>query len=260
MTKNLQALLLALWLIFCCSLPAAAGPAAPELHAKAAEKKELNGDTVGWLQVPGTTIDDVILWYPDDQNGYYLRRNFERKSDRNGSYFADYRCRFDEGMSRNTVIYGNSFPGGQAEELFGQLGRFRDEAFCRENPYIYFADTERTMKWEVFAVSVMDVTVPYNNPNPDDEQLAEIIEKARASSLHSFDSVSVGVQDTLLTLSTVDYSKTAAYLNDNRFVVMAKLVEPPAEGAQPELSQPAQLAAASEASQPQQADSHADLQ
>jgi len=36
----------------------------PELHAKALEKHAQNADTVGWLQVPGTRIDDVVLSIP----------------------------------------------------------------------------------------------------------------------------------------------------------------------------------------------------
>ncbi len=78
----------------------------PKLAARVKEKYALNTDSVGWLQVPGTTVDDVVLWYPHDVNEFYYRRNFEKRESFNGSYYADYRCTFDttaKGLSPNTV-------------------------------------------------------------------------------------------------------------------------------------------------------------
>jgi len=196
----------------------------PELHIKVVEKKQLNCDTVGWLMVPDTAIDDVILHYPDDPNMFYLRRDFEKRYSMDGSYFADYRCVFGaDSLSRNTVIYGNS--SSLDDKLFGQLNFYRDSKFVQEHSVIYFATAEKTMMWEVFAVSIMDVSVPYNSPNPEDSDFEQYIQQVRDQSMHSFKNVVVTKDDKILTLSTMDFSKTTEYPNNNRFVVMARLID-----------------------------------
>lgn len=202
---------------------------APKLTTIVQEKKELNADTVGWVQIPNTDIDDVVVWYPNDRNAYYLRRNFEKRSSWSGVYFADYRCKFDgtaAGLSQNTVIYGHNLDKSENEDaiLFAQLLRYRSEDFAKDNPYVYFSTEEEDLVWEIFAVFYSTVDLPYNLPNPDEKAFSEMISEVRKRSLYNYD-VQVGANDKILTLSTCTYKFTSAYPNDYRYVVMAKLVE-----------------------------------
>lgn len=202
----------------------------PKLTARVHEKHELNSDTVGWLQVPNTTIDDVVLWYPGDENDYYYRRNFEKRQSFSGVYYADFRCKFDgtsAGLMPNTVIYGHSMSDNPAHEsgLFSPLKYYKNEDFSRENPYIYFSISEEDLLWEVFAVFYATTKLQYNTPVAPD--FLRIIGECRARSIYNYD-VGVTEKDKLLTLSTCTYSKpdgtTISYPNDYRYVVMAKLV------------------------------------
>ena len=206
----------------------------PSFLALIAEKYARNQDTVGWLYLPGTSIDDVVVHYPHDANEFYLRRNFERRTSMSGVYFADFRNTFDgtaAGLSRNTVIYGHSLDWNDDPDApyFDQLKRFLDEDFARENPYIFFSVAGEDLVWEVFAVYYATRFLPYNLPEFTDEGFLDILAQMKARSQFIYD-VDVGLEDRILTLSTCTYIFTPrVFPNDFRFVVSARLVE---EGAQ----------------------------
>ena len=51
--------------------------------------QQKNKDTIGWLYIDGTTVNDVVVKvnYNDD-NKYYLRRNANGENDNDGCYYA----------------------------------------------------------------------------------------------------------------------------------------------------------------------------
>jgi sortase B len=205
--------------------------ALPKLTAQVKEKRGLNADSVGWLQVPGTTIDDIVLWYPGDANEFYYRRNFEKRESFNGSYFADFRCTFNgkaAGLAPNTVVYGHSMSDdpNDPRKLFSPLKFFKDEEFAKKTPYIFFSTLKEDLVWEVFAVFDAVDSIPYNLPQHPD--FLGIVEQCRKLSLYSYE-VPVTKEDKLLTLSTCIYHRPSdgalmGYPNKYRYAVMAKLV------------------------------------
>ncbi|MCL2580599.1 MAG: class B sortase [Oscillospiraceae bacterium] len=204
-------------------------PPAPSLTRQIAEKHDQNADTVGWLQVPGTGIDDVVVHHPHDQNEFYLRRNFDRRTSMAGAYFADFRNTFNGragGLSRNTVIYGHSLSLDDDPDApyFDQLKRFLDEDFARANPYIFFSLAEEDLVWQIFAVYYATVALPYNHPDFDDGAFADIVLEMQKRSEFIYD-VEVGPDDKILTLSTCTYVFTpGVHPNRYRFVVSARLM------------------------------------
>lgn len=181
-----------------------------------------NDDTVGWLYVPGTTIDEPVVQGPD--NDFYLRRNNLKQSDFNGCYFAD--CHTGTGaradISRNIVIYGHSMDDNPDGARFSQLKKYLDIDYCKENPYIYFSTPESALTWQIFAVYYTDIAFDYIDTDPDDIKYANIISEAKQRSQFIFD-VDVGINDNILTLSTCTYKETTNRSN-YRYVVMAKLL------------------------------------
>lgn len=201
----------------------------PKLTEQVNEKHKQNSDTVGWLQVPGTTIDDVVVWYPKNNN-YYYRRGFDKNYSFNGVFWADYRCKFDggtEGLAPNTVLYGHSLSDDPMDKnkLFSPTKLFKDEEFAKETPYIYFSLADQDLVWEVFAVFFATVELPYNIPFPQD--FAGIVSECVKRSIYTYDT-QVTASDKILTLSTCIYAlpdgTPIAYPNNYRYVVMAKLV------------------------------------
>ena len=193
----------------------------------AIEKHNINSDTVGWLAIPNTTINDVIMWYPDDFNEFYLRKNFEKRYSWEGIYFADFRSKWDggrDGIPTNTVIYGHSMEDSPQGPLFSQLKKFLDEDFARKNPYIYFSTVDEDMVFEVFAAYYSDIYTPYNTPYPEVAAYEAILKTAREGSIYNYD-VEVSTSDKIITLSTCCYNITPTYPNDYRYVLMGKLVD-----------------------------------
>ncbi len=180
-----------------------------------------NRDTVAWLKVPGTEINNSVVQSYD--NAYYLRRNERRQYDVYGCYFLDYECMIGsrEDLSRNTIVYGHD----PNSKRFSQLYKFLDPAFARATPTIQFCTQQDPMDWQVFAVFYTNISFNYIAVEVDDEEFAEIITTARQKSIYDYD-VEVGVEDKILTLSTctVKYGD-----HEHRFVVMAKLMDEEAD-------------------------------
>ena len=185
-----------------------------------------NEDTVGWLYVPGTTIDEVVVQaIGDSSNDYYMRRDNLKNQNFDGCYFMDFRAYIGsrDQLSKNTVIYGHSMDDNPEGKLFSQLKKYLDINFAKENAYIYFSTPESEMVWQVFAVFYTDIGFNYIEPNPTSTDFLNIITDARKRSQFNFD-VDVTANDKILTLSTCTYHIVPTYPNDYRYVVMAKLL------------------------------------
>ena len=197
--------------------------------------QQKNKDTIGWVYIDDTTVNDVVVKvnYNDD-NKYYLRRNANGENDNDGCYYADFRCTSGNRstISKNTVIYGHNL--GRAENAlltdyqnhangpkFAQLLKYQNEEFAKTHPI------EEDMVWQVFAVFYTDIKFDYINPNPADATFNSLIKKAQDLSFYDYD-VEVTSNDKILTLSTCTYrladDTKLHYPNDYRYVVMAKLL------------------------------------
>ncbi len=189
------------------------------------------GDPKGWLTVPGTTIDDAVLYNPENNDLVEERYNYNGVIDQAGVLFADFRNTLSDRtrLSRNTVIYGHNIElwGSNNGKRFSQLLKYEDLEFAKEHQFISFSTKEDEMLWQVFAVFTTDVDFYYIEPDPTDEGFMYIISEAGVRSEHHFD-VDITPDDKILTLSTCTY-KYGVTNKDQRFVVMAKLV-PGTEG------------------------------
>lgn len=203
--------------------------------------QQKNKDTIGWIYIDGTTVNDVVVKvnYNDD-NKYYLRRNANGENDNDGCYYADWRCKTGNrnSISKNTVVYGHNL-GRSANGLipdyqnhangpkFAQLLKYQEEEFAKTHPYIYYSTIEEDMVWQVFAVFYTDIKFDYIEPNPADATFNSLLKKAQDLSFYNYD-VEVSSNDKILTLSTCTYRMAddtkLHYPNDYRYVVMAKLL------------------------------------
>ena len=102
-----------------------------------------------WLRIDGTGIDLPVVQTPGD-NEYYLRRGFDRFYAVGGTLFLDERCSVEpDAPTDNWLIYGHNMRDGS---MFGQLVRYRDEAFCQAHPTFTFDTLYETATWQVAAV------------------------------------------------------------------------------------------------------------
>jgi len=200
------------------------------------EKKDENEDVVGWLTVPGTDIDSVIVQNPADDNGFYSKHDFAGTPNRDGTYSADCRCDFTtptrEGISQNIALYGHSWDENPDGQLFAQLKRFKEPAFAEAHPYIFFSTEAEDMVWEVFAVYHATVNQPYIIPDLPWASLSDMLDIAYDASIYDY-GIRLTESDKILTLSTCSFDVPGRdellpfdRIPDYRFVVMARLVSP----------------------------------
>ena len=194
--------------------------------------KDVNPDTIGWLYVPGTTINEVVVFDPTNRNTRYGNMDFYGRDSKNGTTYADYRCTFGSGsrneLSRNTVIYGHSWTDNPNSILFAQLKKYKDEEFAKTHPYIYFSTEKETIAFEVCAVFSAHVNFPYILSEPKSGySVMTLLDAIDRSSIYDYD-IEVKPEDKVLTLSTCTFSAPGhprlATENDYRFVIMAKMV------------------------------------
>ena len=198
-----------------------------DLAAALASAKQQNPDTVAWLKIEGTDIDNSVMQSHD--NDYYLRRTEAGLYDVYGCYFADYECNMAsrDSLSMNTIIYGHSDLQNNPDGLrFSQLYRFTDEQFAKDTPYIYLALQGDYTVWQVMAVFYTDTGMPYIYPNKTAEEIEALVLEGMEKSLYNYN-VSYTQGEKILCLSTcsVKYGGRP----DERFVVMAKLLPDDAE-------------------------------
>lgn len=185
-----------------------------------------NRDTVAWLVVPNTRINNSVLQSHD--NLFYLRLNERREDSIYGCYFADAECNVStrELLNHNTIVYGHSDLQDNPEgPRFSQLFKFTDPEFARSTPTIELSTIQSEMHWQVFAVFYTTVAFDYIEAEPEGG-LKALADEAKRQSIYDY-GVAVGDEDHILTLSTCSVKDG----NDgtHRMVVMAKLLPENAE-------------------------------
>ena len=105
--------------------------------------KELNDETVGWLNVPGTNIDYPVVKAKD--NAYYLRHNFKKEKDYNGWVFMNY-LNSAEMLDKNTIIFAHN--RYYSNIMFGTLNKVGKKAWYQniKDNLITYSDINKEMK------------------------------------------------------------------------------------------------------------------
>lgn len=192
----------------------------PGLMTYAMEKSQ---DAVGWLNVPGTDISNVVMQGPD--NVYYERRDEDGNQDIYGCYFLDMECSLGkrEDFLPNTIIYGHSdLTDNPDGPRFSQLFRFVDDEFASQNKYMYITTLEGRYTFEIFTVFYTDISFDYIRVHMTNEEALALAKQAKSLSVRDY-GIEPVAGDRLLTLSTCSVRDG----NDgtHRFVVMGRLTD-----------------------------------
>lgn len=102
----------------------------------------INPDIIGWINIPGTTINSPIVQGKD--NEFYLTHNFEGFEDPRGCIFLDTACKPDF-SDANSILYGNNFEGVK----FSDLVKFLDPAFLGSHTVAEIYSPGRTYNIEI---------------------------------------------------------------------------------------------------------------
>ena len=181
---------------------------------------EKNKKLIGWLKIADTNIDYPVM--QTSNNEYYLDHNFNQEYDKNGSLFLDYNCSIYP-ASTNLIIYGHHMKSGN---MFGNLQKYAKESYGKEHAVIQFDSIYEEGTYQVMYVfrsqvyNENDIVFKYYQfiDANSEEEFNSYMREMAAMSLYDT-GVTASFGDSLLTLSTCDYSQT-----DGRFVVVAKRI------------------------------------
>lgn len=179
-----------------------------------AKLSSANPDTVAWLSVPGTEVNYPVVQTGD--NDYYLDHSFEKKYNRAGWIFADYRNNLED-FDQNNIIYGHGYLTGV---MFGTLRNVlgRGWQLQPENHLIKLSTPTQETSWKVFSVYQIKTTSDYLDiAFGGDEEFADFLGLITERSFYNFGDSPTTV-DRILTLST-------CYNYQDKTVVHAKLIE-----------------------------------
>lgn len=174
-----------------------------------------NKDTVGYIHMENTNINYPIVSSGD--NEYYLNHDFNKKSNKAGWIFLDYRNNLDN-LSDNTVIYGH---GRIDNTLFGSLKKVLTNNWQKnkENYVIRISTPKENMLFQIFSVYAIDAESYYITTNfVRPERKIKWIEDMKGRNIAPTNT-EVSVEDKILTLSTCQNN------NGKRIVVHAKLIK-----------------------------------
>lgn len=151
----------------------------PQMRLALAGLWERNPDLVGWLQMDALPQVDIPIVQRD--HTYYLRRDFDGRSNVNGTAFMDVRCHIMP-RSDNLIIYAHNMKSG---EMFGGLQKLRQEIFYRANPLASFSTLYEEGDYVPVAVVLCDIHPGENYFNfavtdfEDEEEFDAYIARAR---------------------------------------------------------------------------------
>ena len=160
--------------------------------------KDINSDVIGYIRVNGTNIDYVVVQGKD--NEYYLSKNLEKKDNKSGWIFLDYKNKLD-GTDKNIIIYGHNTVD---KSMFGSLKNvLKEEWFNNKNNHeIVFVTESGLVKYKVFSTYKIDNEEFYIKTDfTSDEEYKNFIKKIKKRSYFDFDVDTENVSQ-ILTLST----------------------------------------------------------
>ena len=160
--------------------------------------KTINPDTVAWISFDEPSKINYPVVRAND-NDKYLKSTFEGKKNASGAIFMD-AVNTGDFSNSNTFIYGHNMKNGS---MFGQLRKYKNEAFYREYPffYIYMPDG-REVKYQIFAVGIVeDASESYRKYYMDDADYLKYLQYIQSISRYKT-GVEVTAESEIVSLST----------------------------------------------------------
>lgn len=177
----------------------------------------MNSDIVGWITIPGTTIDYPVMQTPQDAD-FYLKRNFNKENSSHGCIYARDVCDVFK-PSDNITIYGHRMKDGS---MFADLSEYEEKAFWQNHPIVEFSTLQGRYRYEIFAVFITTASegqgFRYHTfvDAATESDFNEFVNSCKSLSLYDT-GITPEYGDKLITLSTCEYTNT-----NGRLVVVAR--------------------------------------
>ncbi len=183
-----------------------------------------NPDTKGWIQIPDSNIDYVVMQNATDPE-YYLHRDFNKEYQKSGCVFIDKKSTI-ENTPKNVVIHGHNMRS--TNNMFHYLEFMKDLDYFKKHTTINFDTIYQTGRWKIISVFITNGSdhqepfFEYTKSNfRNSSEFLNFVYQLKIRSLYNIDSVDINENDQLVTLSTCTYE-----LKDYRLVVVARKERP----------------------------------
>ena len=189
-----------------------------------------NSDYVGYIDIPGTTIDYPVYQRENDEtNDYYLHRNSEGKTNAEGSIYVDTKVDLSLGDDSSTIqnrtipIFGHNMGDWRRVKMFNNLKYFKDQSFVDEHPYgVYYSEDGSVYALEIVAGYLTSGETDENILvyNLDNEANFNIYKQFIEENAKIKTDVELEYGDKIVNLVTCSYEK-----DNYRFVLTCKAVK-----------------------------------
>ena len=166
-------------------------------------------DVVGWLYCANTGLNYPIVQTAEEGGEYYLYRDIDGSSNKNGTVFLDWQCSSNF-TSQNNLVYGHNMKTGR---MFAPIVKYRQQSFYDAHPYMYLYTPNQLYKVNLFAGMV----TPHDSTVYSYSLSSDYIKECIANS--TFKSNVGTPTGNILTLSTCAYD-----FDNARYVVMGEMV------------------------------------
>ena len=175
--------------------------------------KSINEDIIGWIEIEDTEINYPIL--KDNDNLYYLKHNYFKKYNSNGSIFTLDINPFED---YETLLYGHNMKNGT---MFSILGKYLDKDFLLSHQKIKIYTPNKNYEGCIFSAYSIGISTEKNNIL--NLGLDEKIEYYKKSSQIKVDNVEI--TNKIVKLSTCSYINSRTRPTDQRYYIIATLYE-----------------------------------
>lgn len=190
------------------------------------ELLDKNEDVKGWITIPDTNVDYVVVQSGMDNPEFYLDKGFDKEYSKAGTLFLDQRSSVEKN-SQNLVIHGHNMVSTK-EKMFHNILKYKDDInYYRQHPLVQFDTIYQTGTWKIFAVFITppDPTKDYffefrKSSFSNASEFLNFAYQIRIRSLINVDAVDINEDDQLLMLSTCSYEVN----DDYRSIVVARKV------------------------------------
>lgn len=108
----------------------------------------INPDVIGWVTIPGTTVNSPILQAHADAPEHYLRHDVYGNYNPHGCIYLDADCEELGLSSRNAVILGHHYGNDLVSAPMGTIANYTDGAFAREHARVLIQTPTAKMTYE----------------------------------------------------------------------------------------------------------------
>lgn len=122
--------------------------------------QNVNPDVIGWITIPGTTVNSPILQAHADAPDYYLNHDIYRNYNPNGAIFLDAECENLGLSSRNAVILGHHIGSDYEAAPFGIIAEYKDTAFASGHATILLQTPNAKSVYEVRFAQIVNGLEP----------------------------------------------------------------------------------------------------